>query len=99
MSISATVKNAGAVGQLVLIAGGAYLAYQAYKALTGLPSVTETANRAWWASSFGDLTLNAGQAYGDFLESDWGASWNYEYTGNAAEDLQNRFNLGSYGSL
>lgn len=69
MNIARSVQTAGGIVQLAIIAGVAYVGYRVIKGMGDLPSVTETANKAWWASSFGDLTIKAGTSYGDFL--DW----------------------------
>lgn len=69
MSIASTAKNAGAVGQLVLIAGGIYAAYKVYDWLTSSPGYQEPLVKGWFGTAFGDLTLGAVKSYGDF--DDW----------------------------
>ncbi|MCK2047006.1 hypothetical protein [Chromohalobacter moromii] len=93
MSIASTVKNAGTLGQLALVAGGIYVAYRAYQGIAGMPSVTETANKAWWKTSFGDLTE------GTIKMSNWGDSWEYNGPSATLEDVQKHYENGGFSTL
>ncbi|MCK0745011.1 hypothetical protein [Chromohalobacter nigrandesensis] len=93
MSIASTLKNASTLGQLAMIGGAAYVGYRLYKGVRGMPSVTETANKAWWKTSFGDLTE------GTIKLSTWGDSWEYDGPSMTPDEVQNRFDNGGFSTL
>ncbi|OLO11395.1 hypothetical protein BTW10_09915 [Chromohalobacter japonicus] len=93
MSIASTVKHASTLGQLALIGGAAYVGYRLYKGAASMPSVTETANKAWWKTSLGDVTQGVVKA------SSWGDSWEYNGPSATLEDVQQHYENGGFSTL
>jgi hypothetical protein len=62
--------------------------------------VTPDATKAYWASSFGDLTLSA-MDWATNGWGTWGDNWDWNYNGNSKtiDDVQGYYENGGFSSL
>lgn len=89
-------KDAVIIGGLGL---GAYLLWRNVPSVTTPTEATQRfATNAFWDTGFGDITLSAMDWYTNGW-GEWGDGWDWTYSGDAATDLQRRFENGSYSTL